>query len=188
MHEFIQKSYSILGNVRSRFLLNISINYWILQYLYSTGTGQATKLPEQSVLREVICCSVCSFANQATSSEDRKAVLPGNSNFSSRERAPFSSQNPHGEELSVKGKAGVRKQARDSGGCGGKEHKITLAKVAASECKMCHSYSKNSPSLAAEITCMPTLTQPWDSKGVCECRHNYCKRKDSLTFKQEHQI
>lgn len=73
------------------------------------------------------------------------------------------SHSPHQEELSGEGKAGVRKQARDRGGCGGKEHKITLAKVAASECKMCHSYGKKSPSLAAEITCTPTLTWSWHS-------------------------
>lgn len=93
---------------------------------------------------------------------------------------------PHREGLSLEGEAGVRKQARDRRGCGGKEHKITLATVAASECKVCQSYSKKSSSLASEIT--PTLTWPWDSQGVHECRHNYCKWKYTLTFKQEHQV
>lgn len=96
------------------------------------------------------------------------------------------SYSPHREGPSLKGKAGVRKQARDRRGCGGKEHKITLATVAARECKVCHSDSEKSPFLSAEIT--PTLTRSWDSKGVRECRHSYCKWKDSLTFKREHQI
>lgn len=74
---------------------------------------------------------MCSCTNQAPTLEDRKAVLPGNPIFSSREMAPSSCT--HREELSLKGKAGMRKQARGRGGCGGKEQKITLAKVAASE-------------------------------------------------------
>lgn len=75
--------------------------------------------------------------------------------------------------------------------CRSKQHKMTLVKIGTSECKICYSYIKKISlwSLWQLRSSAPTtLPLTPDFKGVCDCRHNYFKWKDSLKFKEDHQI
>lgn len=92
-------------------MLNIFIgNDWILKYLYNIKTLQTRADGAHK-------SSVCPFAKQATASEGRRAVRPGNPNFSSSETAP----SPHTfctGSVPESSEAHVRKWSPASDACG----------------------------------------------------------------------
>lgn len=139
--------------------MNIFIdNYWILKYLHSIRTLQTIILSEQTVFMKVICCSVCPFTNQATASEERIAVPPGNPNFSCSETA-LSPRTVHtGGNCPWKQQGRCKKTDLSQVAfvvhaellhrlrCGSKQHKITSVKIGAHECKIYCCYSEKSHS------------------------------------------